>query len=455
MTAYVFTGPTLSAEDARAVCDAIYLPPVAQGDVYRIALRQPRAIGIIDGYFHQVPSVWHKEILWAMGRGIHVFGSASMGALRAAELAQFGVEGIGYVFEAYRDGVLEDDDEVAVVHGSPEFGYRAASEAMINIRRTLESAESVGVIGKNTREKLENIGKGLFYQERTYEKLLACAAEQALSANELDALGDWLPQGRVDQKRDDALAMLVAMRALLATGPEPKRVSYRFERTEMWDEATTFSVAVNIDSSDDTESLLRKSLLDELRLEGQTYHDARRAAMLRLLALRECGRQRLAVTRNTLKRTKDKFLGEVELFNRKDVDRWLAENHLSLDAFDRLMEDEARIRALESMAEPVLDRHIVDHLRATGDYARLVARARHKQEVLASRGMLQPAWDDVDITALDLVVWNFEHRLGRPIPDDIDDYAGRLGFPNTTAFHRALRHEYLYLSSKEQRSERE
>ena len=60
--------------------------PSAQGDVYRVAQERPSAIGIVDGYFEGVLSVWHKEILWAMAEGIHVFGSASMGALRAAEL---------------------------------------------------------------------------------------------------------------------------------------------------------------------------------------------------------------------------------------------------------------------------------------------------------------------------------------------------------------------------------
>ncbi|MCK5364697.1 MAG: hypothetical protein KAR22_17095, partial [Gammaproteobacteria bacterium] len=123
MTIYVFVGPTLSVEDASAVLDAVYLPPVQQGDIYRVAtLLNPSAIGIIDGYFQQVPSVWHKEILWAMARGVHVFGSASMGALRAAELEPFGMQGVGRIFEAYRSGVFapyfgeafEDDDEVAV-----------------------------------------------------------------------------------------------------------------------------------------------------------------------------------------------------------------------------------------------------------------------------------------------------------------------------------------------------
>ena len=89
-------GPDASVPDARSVLDAVYLPPVRQGDVYRTVVRhRPRAVGIIDGYFQPVPSVWHKEILWAMAQGVHVFGSASMGALRAAELAPFGMRGVG------------------------------------------------------------------------------------------------------------------------------------------------------------------------------------------------------------------------------------------------------------------------------------------------------------------------------------------------------------------------
>ena len=58
MSVYVFVGPTLSHEEARTELDAIYLPPAAQGDVYRAALRRPRAIGIIDGYFESVPSIY-------------------------------------------------------------------------------------------------------------------------------------------------------------------------------------------------------------------------------------------------------------------------------------------------------------------------------------------------------------------------------------------------------------
>src|SRR5216110_1400570 len=207
MTVYIFTGPTISAGEAKLELEAIYLPPAAEGDVYRAALHRPLAIGIIDGYFQSVPTVRHKEILWAMSRGIHVFGSASIGALRAAELLPFGMEGVGAVFELYRDGIFEDDDEVAVAHGPAETGFVSASEAMVNIRQTLRKAERLGIISTELRVSLEKIGKELFYPDRNYSTVLRRALENGLSQAELARLREWLRNHQVNQKREDALLM--------------------------------------------------------------------------------------------------------------------------------------------------------------------------------------------------------------------------------------------------------
>jgi len=86
-----------------------------------------------------------------MSQGIHVFGSASMGALRAAELAAFGMEGVGSIYEAYREGQLEDDDEVAVAHMPAAYGYKCTSTAMVDIRATLVAAQAEGVISATAR----------------------------------------------------------------------------------------------------------------------------------------------------------------------------------------------------------------------------------------------------------------------------------------------------------------
>lgn len=237
LIACVFTGPTLSPAEGRAELGAVYLPPAAQGDVYRAALARPQAIGIIDGYFECVPAVWHKEILWALAQGIHVYGAASMGALRATELAPFGMQGVGRIFESYRDGVFEDDDEVAVMHGPADTGFRPLSEAMVNIRQTLAAAEAAGVLSSGARRALERIAKDFFYADRVYPLILRRATEAGLPAHELLALQRWLPQGQVNQKREDALAMLRVIREVLADGPPPKRVTFRLARSAHWEAA--------------------------------------------------------------------------------------------------------------------------------------------------------------------------------------------------------------------------
>ena len=50
--------------------------------------------------------------------------------------ARFWHARVGRIFEAFRDGELEDDDEVAVVHGPAGLGHIQISEAMVNMRAT-------------------------------------------------------------------------------------------------------------------------------------------------------------------------------------------------------------------------------------------------------------------------------------------------------------------------------
>jgi hypothetical protein len=231
---------------AAGILDAAFLPPVKLGDVYRaVVQRRPRAIGIVDGYFQWAPAVWHKELLWAVDHGVHVFGAASMGALRAVELAPFGVRGVGRIVDAYLRGRLdgsdddpfEDDDEVAVVHGPAESGYRGSSEAMVNIRCTLVRAVAEGVVTEATRCVLTAEAKALFFPDRRWESLLARGRASGLSERELAALSGWLPVGRVDQKRLDAVAMLHEMRDFIATDPPRAQAHQAFERTTYWESA--------------------------------------------------------------------------------------------------------------------------------------------------------------------------------------------------------------------------
>jgi hypothetical protein len=227
----VFLGPTLPQAEARRWLDAEFLPPGELGDVWRVSQELPAAIGIVDGYFHQVPAVSHKEILYALSRGIAVYGAASMGALRAAELSAFGMVGVGAIAAGYASGELDADDEVALLHAPAEFGYKGLSEPLVNIRATLAAMQRDGVVSATTAERLLRLARSLPYADRAWPRLL-----DAVPDCESHALAAWLPAGRVDQKREDATAMLERMRADSASCYRDKQAPPAFFPTVLWQE---------------------------------------------------------------------------------------------------------------------------------------------------------------------------------------------------------------------------
>jgi len=210
MNAVIFAGPSLPPSlRPKTAATFDWRPPVRQGELYRAALSRPAVIGVVDGYFEATPTVWHKEILWAMAQGIHVFGAGSIGA-------------------------LIDDDEVAVLHGPAELGYPALTEAMVNIRASLAAAVRSGIIAPSLVERQTVTAKALFYKERTWQAVLGAMAVSAADAAALTRFEAWLPSGRVDQKRLDALAMLEAIGAHLAANPPPLVVDYELADTAAW-----------------------------------------------------------------------------------------------------------------------------------------------------------------------------------------------------------------------------
>ena len=237
MKTVIFAGPSLPPNARPADPQLDWRPPVRQGELYRVALKErPAVIGVIDGYFEVTPTVWHKEILWAMVQGIHIFGAASIGALRAAELDAFGMRGIGQIYRDFRDGVLVDDDEVAVLHGPAELGYPPLTEAMVNIRATLAVAERDGVIAASLAAEIIRFAKALFYKERTYRAILKGATDTGAMAQLAD-FEAWLRTNWIDQKRLDALAMLDAISTHVAAGIPPLQVAYELADTVAWQAA--------------------------------------------------------------------------------------------------------------------------------------------------------------------------------------------------------------------------
>ncbi|MEW1599350.1 TfuA-like protein [Streptomyces sp. NPDC093808] len=183
-------------------------PPARHGDLFADTLRDGDTVVLIDGVYHQAPALRHKEILAAMGRGVRVIGAASIGALRAAELAPFGMLGVGAVYAAYARGEITGDDEVAVGQ-VPDGDWHALTWPLVNLRHALELAVQEAVLDKPSAERLLGALRAIYYPQRTLAAVRAtCTREGA------DDFIRWLSQQRAehphfgDIKRADALLAL-------------------------------------------------------------------------------------------------------------------------------------------------------------------------------------------------------------------------------------------------------
>lgn len=210
----VFLGPSLAAREARRIARCTVLPPARQGDVWRALALRPSAIALVDGVFESTPSVWHHELLDALDAGVAVFGGASMGALRAAELASSGMVGVGRVFGWYRDGVIRGDDEVALFHAGAELDHRPLTLPLVNVRHAAELATRAGAITQRDARALVSAAARIFYQERTWPAVLA-AARPRLGPGADSRLRRLFPKHAPDLKAEDARATIAAAAAFV------------------------------------------------------------------------------------------------------------------------------------------------------------------------------------------------------------------------------------------------
>ena len=215
-SAIVFLGPSLGVESARAILpNADYRLPASRGDIEKAAAENPDIICLIDGIFFEQCSVAHREILSALNKNIIVVGASSMGALRASETAIFGMIGIGKVFTLYKTGILESDDEVAVICDPAT--NQALSEALVNIRETLDKAVSEFILTKDESDLLLQTAAEIYYPDRVYDILIEkAAAEEIIDSASLSTFQKWIENGNsTDIKKEDAIAALKYVRDLL------------------------------------------------------------------------------------------------------------------------------------------------------------------------------------------------------------------------------------------------
>ncbi|MDX2758374.1 TfuA-like protein [Streptomyces europaeiscabiei] len=217
---HLFIGPTLPRSEPLLTAPEVRpRPPVRHGDLFPESVPDGDTVVIIDGVYHQAPALRHKEIIAAMGRGVRVIGAASIGALRAAELAPHGMLGVGSIYTAYVRGEIEGDDEVAVGQ-APDGEEDGLTWPVVNLWNVLKMAAAAGVLSIERAAALLEALREVYYPQRT-----AAAVRAVCRRHGEGEFARWLEEHRAhdqhfgDLKRADALAALRT--ALRGVAPKP------------------------------------------------------------------------------------------------------------------------------------------------------------------------------------------------------------------------------------------
>lgn len=218
MRPLVFAGPSLHGLDLPAGADIDLAAPAGAGDLLRATLSGRRVIGLIDGTFETGPAVWHKEILYALSQGCAVFGAASMGALRAAECAAFGMTGVGAIFEDYRSGRRTSDADVALIFGPRELGYPPLSLPLVDAEDGLSRLLADGLLDQREHDKIVLTARTLFFKDRTWDRLFEVVGETVST----EQCRRWLATSGPGLKARDALELLIA----LGNGAPTRRIHH-------------------------------------------------------------------------------------------------------------------------------------------------------------------------------------------------------------------------------------
>jgi ribosomal protein S12 methylthiotransferase accessory factor len=208
----VFLGPSLPSTEARSLLAADYRPPLRRGDLDAIAA--PAVVAVVDGVLEPEARLPPEEARRAAGRGLRLFGAASVGALIAADPSIPGsVAGVGRVFRLLRRGRARAED-VALLYAPHDL--RPLTVPVVDVLCRLDAAVASGRVPPGAAAAALAALRALPLEDR------APAAVARLLRHHLGptspGLGD--PPGS-GAKAADARRLLRILRALLvrARGP--------------------------------------------------------------------------------------------------------------------------------------------------------------------------------------------------------------------------------------------
>jgi hypothetical protein len=442
----VFLGPSLPLVEAQQVLPgAQFLGPARRGDITRAVLEnKPAVVVLIDGLFNTVPAVVHKEILFALSSGVRVIGAASMGALRAAELWTYGMEGIGEIFERFRNGVWEADDEVAVTHGPAESGFRATSVALASIRLGLEQACARTLLTPGQAAAIIDELRAVFYPERSWPAVFAIARQEGMNEHEVAELKAFVAAETPDAKRDDALEALNSVRAWSESDATDKEVSppsaFDFEPTIFWRRLLSdVHAAVPAASDQSNGGVDYPALLRDARLQKDAREQHRGAALLHLLLAQQRDNMPMP-TSEQLQHAVDRFRRRRGLHTADQARKFYREQRLTDSEIEVLARAEVALDTLLAADCDKIGELLTLELKRQGQFAAALERVSVKQHHRQTRAVNSLALEDLAITLSELLDW-YQDRF-ETIEGSLESHAQALGYQSAREFLNEVMLEY-------------
>ncbi len=183
---HIYTGTSLKIASKSE--DVIVHPPIVRGDLINSKYRKGDSVLIIDGFFHQRESVDLTEIKHTIHSGILVYGTSSMGALRAVEAQALGMKGFGYIYRLLRRQAIVDDEIVAQLVNPID--YTPITYALIDVYYAIKQLRINNSINDSQYFDLVRMMSTSHYSERDSTTLISAMAQvganQELLTNEID-----------------------------------------------------------------------------------------------------------------------------------------------------------------------------------------------------------------------------------------------------------------------------
>jgi len=387
----VFGGAFISEDEINVFIDADYKLPAKHADIISLIYNdKPDVIILFHGVVISDLAVWHSELLEALNLGVRIYGTGGLGAIRAVELASFGMIGIGEVFRQYNEGEIEEDDEVFFKYEIKGGKSIRLTEPVVNLRATFKPAISKNIISEKNYTDIITIAKEIYYEDRTLDTIFSLAEEKGLDESIIEKLRIIAIDHYVDQQKLDAIQTLKLVKQLKESDLDnelPPRNEYDLFFDSLYDRDRKVKAK-------GTEIPLY-GISNCLSLHHPEIEALNENVLNRQLASLLGDIMKIKPEQYDIKKEENRLRKKFGISDDEKFNEWLKESDFTKEDFFNLMEEKAKIRKVHAWFSLRLGfkkntRCLLEELKLTNQYKDWKNKCADRQK------LLNDCYDDVE-----------------------------------------------------------